>query len=198
MMAQFPNFEGQVADTFISREDGVVKWEYWNVLGYSKVNPIVEYDLVQTRDGRISYWRLFYFPRFLGYLGTPVDNTLVEKYATAWSSGDPKIVSALYAPDGVREDTLFGNTSTDRNTVEGFAADFFAWYPGVKFELLEPFSEQTPGVMKGAIYAIHVNDGSGTLCDVRVAVLLDPSKNGIKKENIYYNAESLIGCGWAR
>jgi len=197
-LQDYPEFKGRMADTFIGRADGIVVWEYWNVLGYTQAHPIVEYDLVQTREERISYWRLFYFPRFMAYLNTPVDNTLVEDYASIWSSADPTTVAALYAEDGVKEDTLFGETSTGRAAIESFAANFFAWYPGAKWTLLEPFSEQTPGIMKGGIYSIQVTDSSGNPCEVRAAVLLTPSGKEIQKENIYYNAESLIAWGWAR
>jgi hypothetical protein len=85
-----------------------------------------------------------------------------------------------------------------RKSIEKFASDFFVWYPNVTWKMIEPFEEDSPGNIDGGIFGIQVSDPSGKPCEVQVALLLEPSDKGIVKERIYYDAESLITCGWAR
>lgn len=196
--ASFPNLQGQLDDAYIGREDGLDVWEIWNFSGFTKDKPGHEYDLLQIRDGKIAYWTVFFDEVFMDSFGSHVDTDLQNNYIAAWSSGNPKKVGALYAPDAIREDSLFKEKIEGRKLIEGFATDFFAWYPKVTWKLIEPFEEDSPGNIDGGIFGIQVSDPSGKPCEVRVELLLEPSDKGIVKERIYYEVGTLITCGWAR
>ena len=196
----FPKLGCRLGDSFIDQEDGLAIVEFWNLFGYTKDNPTRGYWLFEVVDGRISYWTLLYGRDFLVRLasGHRIDEELLADYAAAWSSDDPDEVASLYAQDAVREDTLFGDYHQGPNEIRGFATDFFSWYPSVRLEYLQSFAEQSPGKVKGGVFAFNVSDLDGAPCAVMVAVLLEPAEEGIERERIYYDAESLVDCGWAR
>jgi hypothetical protein len=109
MWALYPQMGSRQGDSYIGREDGVSMSQIWNWGGLTPEKPGVEYDLLRTRAGRISYWRLWYSPDTLAAIDTDmVDRKLLASYGAAWSSGSPQAVAALYASNAVREDTLFG------------------------------------------------------------------------------------------
>jgi len=66
-------------------------------------------------------------------------------------------------------------------------------------ELLQSFmlAESKP-IKIGGVYAIHVSDKAGQPCDVSAIILLDTSQDKITNEWLFYNADSLIACGWAQ
>lgn len=72
-------------------------------------------------------------------LASHVDTELQNNYITAWSSGNSKKVGAIYTPDAIREDLLYKKKFEGRKSIEGFAADFFAWYPNATWKIIEPF-----------------------------------------------------------
>ncbi len=202
-MVMFPRFRGRLADIYVGRDDGVDVWQLWDMMAFTQEKPWLEYDQLKTRAGRIWYWRLWYSPDTLAQIGTDVvDRKLLESYGGAWSSGNPQAVAALYAPGAVREDSLFSERQQGQGAIQAFAARFFAWYPKVQVELLQPFGETDPGDSRllrnqGGVYAIQVADAAEKPCDVRTLVLLQPSATGVVSETVYYNAESLIACNWA-
>ncbi len=200
VFAGSPDFQGRLGDTFIRREDGFDRWEIWNWHGHTKDDPIKEYDWLTMRDGRISYWRLLYGPAFLKIQGASYETKLLEDYASVWSSGDVQRVAGLYASAAVRLDTLFGENQEGSSAVQDYAEKFFAWYPGVRLELLETFAEGPIPVKRGGVYAIHVQDSAGKPCDIKALIVMeaDESKEKITKEWVFYQPDSLLACGWAR
>jgi ketosteroid isomerase-like protein len=198
MFGSFPKFSGKLGDTYIGRQDGVDTWQMWNMLGFEESLPGMEFDLIQTRSGLISYWRLFYTRNLMEQVGGTVDKQSVESFGTAWSSGDPSAVAALYTQDAVREDTLFGEHFQGNAAIKTFAGNFFSWYPKSTWELLQAFGETSPGAIQGGVFALHVADAQGNPCAVKTLVLLEKSSKGISSEKDYYNADSLIACNWAR
>jgi ketosteroid isomerase-like protein len=207
-MAEYAGTQSRVADWLIGSEDGLVVWELWNITlrGYefTQDGPLVEVDLLETRGDRISYWTLYYGLDSLekvGWSGEPLDEarSLLSSYGSAWSSGDPRIVGDLYARDAVREDTIFGERTEGQGAISSFAESFFAWYPGAQWKLLLPFGDgQHHAPVVGGVFAITVSGPSGERCEVHAAVLLKTSGDQIVHEALYYGADSLISCGWAR
>ena len=109
------------------------------------------------------------------------------------------MVGGLYTRDAVREDTIFGERAEGREAITSFAESFFAWYPGAQWNLLLPFGEgRGDAPMTGGVYAIRVSGPGDQPCEVHVAVLLNTSEDQIVHEALYYGADSLISCGWAR
>lgn len=205
-----PNFEGRQAGIFINRDSAFDIFEMWNydedAKPSSAENPISAYDWYTLRDGKIATMWLFWEPEFLN---ANFDFTFIEKplqdYEKAWSSGDPKAVADLYAPEAVRHDSLFGNDLSGPAAIQQFATNFFAWYPGVRFERLRSFQLASSSPVKtGAVYAIHARDQAGKPCDVRAIILLeapfldDVSTGKLINEWMFYDPDSLIACGWAQ
>ena len=197
MMNNFPDMGSKLSSVFIGREDGFDVWEMWNLFGFTQDQPGIEYDLLQTRDGLISYWTLFYGPELMkrGSAGL-VNEKYLSDYAAAWSSGNAQMIAGIYAPDAALEDSLFRERRQGRSAIQDFAAKFYTAYPAAQWELLQPFGESYPGLRQGGIFAIHLSKDKP--CDIRTLILLEPSDGGIVSERVYYDAESLIACNWAR
>jgi hypothetical protein len=205
MLLAYPQLAGRLGETFIGREEWISAYQLWNFEGYTQEHPVLEYDLFRTRDGRISYWRLFYDIDYLANEeGITVNAKLLRDFAAVWSSGNPQEVAAFYSPVAERQDTLFMDYAQGRVNIQSYASDFFSWYPGVRLELLQLFGEGLSNeqgsdmkIMQGGIYAIHVSKTDGSPCEVRMLVLLETSNAGVVSERSYYNADSLLACGWA-
>jgi SnoaL-like domain len=203
-LASSPHFEGRQRSTFIGRVDGFDIWEQWNFRQSTKENPYLGYDWYQLNDGKISSMWLFwgyevYVRDFIPNMGATFDHKPLQDYASAWSSGDPGTVSSLYSKEVVRQDTLFRENQQGSAAVKDFSVDFFNWYPGVRMELLQSFmlAESEP-IKMGGVYAIHVSDQAGKPCNVNAVILLELSQDQIINEWVFYNADTLIACGWAQ
>jgi len=202
VLEHWPDHALRSVDTFIGREDGFDVMEIWNWQGATKENPFTGYYWYTLRNGQISDLWLFWGPGaftriFIPEMNATFTDKPLQDYASAWSSGDLETVADLYATDVVRQDTLYGENQQGSSAVNEFAAEFFAWYPGVRLELLQPFKLDETG-MTGGVYAIHVIDQAGKPCDVRAVILLELAEDKITKEWMFYNADSLIACGWAQ
>ena len=187
-----PNLEARLADTFIGRESGIVVLD---MVGYIDI-PTTAYYLYILRGGKIAEFWPYWNSVAAAVDGWLIPEKLLPDYATAWSSGDPEAVVNLYTPYVVRQDTLFGYDQQRSTAVKEFAADFFAWYPGVRLELLDSLLWSVKDI--GGVYSIHVSDQAGKPCDVRAIILIELLRDKIKNERVLYNADSLIACGWAQ
>ncbi len=205
-----PNFEGKQTDLFVSRDSAFDIWEMWNydeAAGpQGKDNPVTGYDWYTLRDGKIASIWLFWSPE---HLMAGFDIAFSEKplqdYDKAWSSGDPKTIAALYAPDAVRHDTLFGDDQNGPSAIQEYAANFFSWYPDVSLERLKSFQlGHSVPVKTGGVYILHARDHAGKPCDIQAIILLespvldDLSTGKIINEWWFYQPDSLIACGWAQ
>ena len=194
-----PNYEGRQIDTFIGHEDGFDICEIWNWSESTKENPYHAYDWFTLRDSKIAAWWLFWDSETSVALKKSIDQKPLQDYATAWSSGDKETVASLYDPKVFRQDSLYGENQQGNSAIKEFATNFFAWYPGVRLELQQSFKQCCALPPKiGGEYAIHVSDQAGKPCDVRAIILLEVPHDKITKEWVFYNADSLIACGWAK
>ena len=108
-------------------------------------------------------------------------------------------VAVLYSNDAMRIDTLFQEKQEGQEDLTSFAEIFFAWYPEAQWTLLQSFGEWNgEAPLIGGTYAIEVTDSTKQPCEVLVAVLLQTSEGKITNEDLYYEPDSLIKCGWAR
>jgi SnoaL-like domain len=203
-LASSPDFEGRQLETFIGREEGFDIWEQWNFRLSTKENPYLGYDWYLLKDGKISSMGLFwgydvYVRDFIPNMGATFDQKPLQDYASAWSSGNPGTVTSLYSTEVIRQDTLFHENQQGSLAIEEFATHFFNWYPGVRMEFLKSFmlAESKP-IKMGGVYAIHVSDQAGQPCAVNAVILLEIAEGKIINERLFYNADSLIDCGWAQ
>lgn len=185
MLQSMPDIPYQLTAEFsaglIGGEGGIMVWETWDFLGFTEENRLIEVDRLTTRDGRVAYWKLYYKDR------EPVDTII--GYTQAWSSGDPTQVVALYDPAITRQDTVFGTYVKGTEDLAVTATEFFADHPNAGWEVLMSFDAVAS---QGGI--LSVTDTVG--CPVQVAVLLSVDEGQIVYEEIYYEAASLLDCGW--
>jgi ketosteroid isomerase-like protein len=117
-------FSVRVLDTYLGRDGGLVVDE----ATYAANDPRVDLELhvFTTRGDRIATWELLIDPaRTHDYRYAEVDAALLDAYATAWSSGDPKAVAALYAESASREDSLFVDDAVGRTAIADAATRLF-------------------------------------------------------------------------
>ena len=127
---------------------------------------------------------------------------LTSAYANAWSSGDQAAIDRLYAPGAVREDMVFGDRQEGRDEVTAFASRFRQWYPGARFTVTRPYGVGTPVTPGRPVVAAELEIGTaaadGSPCTVKGVVFLETKNGLIASERVYYDADSLIACDWAK
>ena len=209
-----PNFHWEAKGHFIGSEQIVRIAKFWgaNMSGnpnkvYTEDNPFIHVFLYELKGDLITTWQLFYGYDFLkdnGLLSKTVASTMQSwpsSYASAWSSLDSKVVRGLYARDAVRQDTLFGESQEGCSAIQSFAETFFSWYPKTRWTPHLIFGERKwpdkPQAV-GSTFTIEVSDSSDKTCEVLAVVLLQVLDGKIIQEDLYYEPESLIRCGWAK
>jgi ketosteroid isomerase-like protein len=204
-----PLMRFRLTDLFVGREGAVAVDDWYGLTlrshQFTEDDPVVEADRFDISEGKIDHWTLYYslatYQTWGGLDSRMADaTTLLEGYAAAWSSGSPEQVADLYAPDAVRQDTLFDDTEQGPEAIAAFAADFFAWYPGVTWVQTLGFSDSRNAVndpeQVGAVFDATVPTADG-MCPVRIAVILTASHGKILGERLYYDPETVTTCSWA-
>jgi hypothetical protein len=189
-------FRVAIVDTYLGSAGGLVVDE----ATYSATDPLIDLELhvFTTRGDRIATWELLIDPtRTHDYRFTEVDAALLAAYATAWSSGDPEAVAALYAGSATREDALFVDTAVGPAAITEAAARLFdrSGSPAARWELLQGFAEPGRSTTAG-LFAIKGSGPDGKACDVRAGVVLEAADGAITRERIWYEPASLVACGW--
>ena len=202
--------QGKVGQVYISKEECVDAWHVWGIYGFTPDHPGTEFDLLQFKGGKISSWRLFYDQHFFrsGFgKASYINNDLLAQFASSWSAGITDELLRLYTAEATLEDTLFGFSISEQEALKAYIEKFVAKSPGASWELIYPFAEKQgprqpgnkPLASQGGIFAIKVKDASGNLCAIEAAVILTPDDNGkITAQQVFYNADTLIACGWAK
>lgn len=198
---------------YVGRSGGVVGQATWNIRGWTKEKPgrwLFEYEL---RDDRIAAAILLADVWMMTSGNVPPGamqpepgvsagiTTLTREYASAWSSGDGDAVAGLYAADAVRRDLVFGDRQ-GLDEIEDLASELAASYPRARFTVVRAYGVGDPAVpgrpQIGAELAIRVRTSDGRSCAVKAAVYLETKAGAIARERVYYDADSLVACGWAR
>lgn len=189
-------------ETYISASDCVGTWLLWGAKGLTEEDPRREFDLIETRDGKISFWRLFYGEKFDF---APIDINLLSKFAEVWSAGKSMNTGEIYAEDAILMDSLFRVEAQGLEEIESHADGFNKTNSVTEWELLIPFSEvidsdNAPSDFipsHGGVYQITSTDRQGNVCQVKAVVILTPDQDGkIAQQLTFYQADSLIECGW--
>jgi ketosteroid isomerase-like protein len=205
MSVNFPSMRRQVINHFVGLEDSVASYDYWGFYGFTPDDPMLWVSRLRTSGDRILNWTLLegLTASEKLKLGNKIRfdeaESLLSSYQSAWSSGDPMRVAELYSNDAVRTDTLFQEKQEGQEALTSFAESFFAWYPEAQWTLLQSFGEwEGEAPLIGGTYAVKVTDSSDQPCEVLVAVLLQASEGKITHEDLYYEPDSLIKCGWVK
>lgn len=200
--------------TYGGRSGGASTEAVWDMSGWTRREPSRYIAEWQLRDGKVASVTLLadlttMEPARLAPGADEVDpavpreiRNLTSAYASAWSSGDAAAVGELYAPDAVREDIVFGDREEGRDEIAAFASRFRQWHPDARFTVTEPYGVGKPAVpdrpVVAAELAIAASDADGSPCTVKAAVFLETNDGLIASERVYYDADSLIACGWAK
>jgi ketosteroid isomerase-like protein len=201
MFRTFPAWEMEAGDTYISQEKCLGTWKNWGVMGFKEENPFLEFDLLETQGNKISFWRLFYDERF-----RPNDFDLLAIFKNAWSSNDLETLLEVYSENAVLQDTLFGTSIEGRESITDYLQNFLDLSQGGSWTLIQGFSERyVPykidymGPSMGGVFSVNTRKPNGENCDVLVAAILTPDENGkIQSQETFYDANSLIECGWVK
>ena len=201
----FSDWQMELGDTYISKEKCVGTWVNWGIGRSTQDNPRLEFDLLETRDNKISFWRLFYDEEFNYW---PIDYEFLSQFEQSWSQKDENVLLEIYSENAKVEDTLYGVTIVGHQEIAEYARDMFALTKGAAWTLIVPFSEgeaedpykeEHPFPSTGGVFGIDAKKPDGTACEIRVVVILTPDENGkIQAQETFYNANTLIECGWAR
>jgi ketosteroid isomerase-like protein len=213
MFQFFPGFQWKTTGYFIDGKKLLTTTEFWEMSWtgkpedkYTEEDPFIHVFLFEREGHLISSWRLFYGWEFLqeNHEISETDaeqmKSLVNAYAAAWSSKDLKALTEIYAKDAVRKDSLFDESQDNQSDIQAFAEAFFTWYPDARWTPLEIFGERLyrdkPQAV-GSSFKIEIIDATDEVCEVEAVVLLHVFEGKIIQEDIYYETDSLIQCGWA-
>ena len=205
MFINFPNWQMGLGDTYISKEKCVGTWINWGVLGFKQDDPGLEFDLLETQDNKISFWRLFYDEKFNF---APIDYELLSMFEKSWSQNDENVLLDIYSENAKLEDTLFDVAIVGHEEIAGYATSIFTFSQGASWNLIIPFTEghaeypykdEYPYPSVGGVFGVNTKKGDGTTCEIRVVAILMPDENGkIQAQETFYDANTLIECGWVR
>jgi hypothetical protein len=206
----FPRLQTRARSLYSAGEECLGVYEYFPLsLGgydFTEEDPLIEIDLLRTRDSKIYYWALFedhptiekQSPDEEGIQWIQESRNLLDSYAEAWSSGEVDRVADLYASGATREDLTFGERQEGGEEIRSFAGAYFKQYPALSWELETPFSGAlSDGQVTGGTFSIQFDGKKSEACVIKAAVLLWRSDQEILKESIFYDADSLFECGWA-
>jgi hypothetical protein len=208
---EFPDFDWEVTEAFISADVVLDVSEAWGVglrgVEFSPDDPMLEIDRTEIEeDGTIGRWTLYYgLNTWESWGGNPsrmeAARALIEAYRAAWETGDPTVVAALYSDDAVRTDGLFGLDASGPAEIADFAARFAEANPGAAFTAGVGFSDTRRTARDreqvGSTFEIEVPTVGGESCTVRMAVILTADGGSIVAEEVFWEPESLLACGWS-
>jgi hypothetical protein len=205
----FPNLQGVNRVWFIGSEEILLVIDLWNLnlYGYpfTQDDPLEEVDLWKIHDNHIWLWDMFYGLDSLQALGNSNNKrveeipSLLNAYGSAWSSKNTRKVKSLYAVEAVRDDPIFGKYLEGRNAIVSDAQVFFSKFPLAQWKLGLAFGDGNgTAPITGGVWELSVIGSEGEMCDVRMAVTLKTVNGKIVSENVYYEPNSLISCGWAQ
>lgn len=206
----FGAWKMEAGETYISKNACLGEWINWDIFGLTEDNKAIEYDLLETRDNKINFWKLYYGKTFYEIWDDPdyVNQELLAQFSSVWSQKNANKVAKIYADDAQIEDSLFGLSITGKDAINGYARSIISETGGQTWEMgntfaegeVEPaFKDQYPTPSHGAIFDIPVKDSNGETCKITMLVILTPSEDGkIAKQLNFYKADTLIKCGWAK
>ncbi|MGB8860039.1 MAG: nuclear transport factor 2 family protein [Ilumatobacteraceae bacterium] len=119
---------------------------------------------------------------------------LARRWAAAWTGHDVADIRALFAADAVRVDGFAGGEQ-DLAGLEAWASALFAAAPDLTVAVTDVFASGLgPGVVADMTATVN-----GAPCTVRTGVVWETGDLGlVTREDVYYDPDTLIACGWVR
>jgi len=196
MTMYLSDYTMDIGETYVSGADCLGTWLFWDgVKRISQDDPMREFDIIETRDGQISFWRLFYGEKF----GDDFDRELLTRMAAVWTGQNMPGLEDLYAEDAVLEDSLMGVKAEGLEEISAYAKALKKGYSLGNWELLIPFAESENPVpdLQPAVGGVYQISSGRDSCLVQEVLILSPNQEGkIAHQLTLYQADSLIECGW--
>ena len=81
---RFKTWQVELGETYISGDECFVTVINFDIFDLTKDNPGLEFDVLETRDGKISFWRLFYDQSFNEILKDEdqINHEFISSFAT--------------------------------------------------------------------------------------------------------------------
>lgn len=201
MFSTFTAWKMDAGETYISQDKCLGTWINWGLMGFTQEDPFLEFDLLETQGEKISFWRLFYDEKF-----KPNDFTPLAMFKDAWSTNDTNSLVSIYSDNADLEDSLFGIKINGRESIANYAQNFLDLSHGGRWTLIQgfsesyvPYKEDYLGPSLGGVFGVNTTKADGSNCEVRVVVILTPDKNGkIQTQETFYDADTLLECGWVK
>lgn len=194
MWENYGDWKMAPGETYIAADDCLGTSRDWDVFGFEEKKPGLEFDLIDFKDGKISFWRLFYSEQWM-----VINKELLTQFAEVWSARNTPGLEEIYAQDAVLEDSLMGVEAVGLEEITAYAQALKKGYSLGSWDLLIPFAESENPVpdlqaAKGGVYQITTGrDG----CLVQAAVILSANQEGkIAHQLTLYQVDSLQECGW--
>lgn len=211
-MATFnPESRGRITDIFVARGVALYLLDGWGVdfesVSYTEDDPFQEVGRIQLgTEGTFERWTIYYGIEFyeranaLRSLVTAA-RSLLDSYSAAWQTGDAAEIAALYSDEAVFVDSFFDTEPVGNVEIREHAASFFGWYPQANFARRLVFTDNRATINDsdrvGLVLRIGNVGTGGSDCTVEMAVILTAEDGLIVHEERFWDAESLISCGWA-
>lgn len=207
----YPDFQWEVDQVFVASDVALAVTRGWDIelrgLNFVEDDPLWEFDRIEVDPhGRLGRWTLFYgltTYRAWSALDSRLDDaeSLVRAYAEAWGSGDSASVAALYTADARRVDSLFGVELEGVDAIETHAEQFSSWLSDAALTARFIFSDTRLGFRDperiGAVFTLRGVDADGSACDIDMAVILSSTEGKVIHDEVFWDADSLLACGWA-
>jgi steroid delta-isomerase-like uncharacterized protein len=126
-----------------------------------------------------------------------IEEQLLERWATAWSSHDPEEVLSLFTDDCVFEDVTFAVVTRGREELRGFVAGAFAAIPDITFKLTSHFAAGQRAALEWVMSGTHEGDfpgmpATGKRLSVRGSTVLELDAGRIRRESDYWDAATFM------
>lgn len=210
MFSSFPDWKMSAGNTYISADKCAGEWKNWSLMGLSENNPGVEFDVLESKAGLINYWTVYYDQNFFNTFqqSNYVDVEFLNDFLETWSTGDIENILNLYSSDVEFQDTLFEYSIKGQESVSEFGQKFIVKTKNTEWQLQSSFAESPPEAYfakkypyqsQGGVFTIRIKDWIGNPCEIVTLIILTANEDGkiIKQEN-FYDAKTLVECGWAK
>ncbi len=124
---------------------------------------------------------------------TALTEEFLDRLQSAWDARDPAAIGALYADGATRHDGFTADQQGRQQIADWYALLFDA-YPSVQMTVA---AEYAGGLGPGALYALTMTTADGEACTMQLAAVWRLDDEGlIEHEYVYYDADSILTCGW--
>lgn len=203
--ADFPGYGVRVVDVFVRPGVALEFSEGYGVtlrgIAFTEDEPMREVDRIEVGDdGLLGRWSLLYGLDMWEIWGAPgfrmdAATEVLAAHAAAWAAPDPAAFAALYSSNAERVDDLVGLSGTGSGVIHDLAVRL----AGLTGDVAQTWSfadSRTAAAeveIVGAVYRVTTSAG----CGVRFATLLTVSGGVIEHEEIFWDPDALLACGWA-